>query len=329
MRSTGNKSFSIALLKVVLTLRFRISFEYIVHYTQGTECSIVFKSTFDFHRHEFPQTRLLLIRGSSIGVHIQTANFRPALLAIEAAMTQGIAEAMAKERKVSTLISTSERPPLSPGAAKLITICCIFTPMAILAVFLRTWARRITKQRFVLNDWLILAALVFNCGQSVLLVYASVANGVGYHLTELLDRWPDTAPQLLKSYVAAEPLWITTNTLVKMSILAFYMTVFSSSKPFRISCYGMIALILGYWMSTIVRMYFLCHPFAAAWDPQLLTTVSGAFCVNLGMAYISVSIINLILDLAIFLLPMPLLWGLQMPLKKRILLMGIFGLGFW
>lgn len=240
-----------------------------------------------------------------------------------------MAKTTAKERLVSMFILTLGRPPLSPGAVKLIAICCIFTPLAILAVALRIWARRLTKQRFVLNDWLIFAALVFNCGQSLLLIYTSVANGIGYHWTELLNRWPNTVPQLLKSYIAAEPLWITTNALVKTSILAFYMTVFSSSKPFRISCYGMIAIVLGYWMSTIVRMCFLCHPFAAAWNPQLLTTAPGAFCVNLGMAYLSVSIINLILDLAIFFFPMPLLWGLQMPLKRRLLLMGIFGLGFW
>ncbi|POS70078.1 integral membrane protein [Diaporthe helianthi] len=220
-----------------------------------------------------------------------------------------------------------EYPPLATGGVQLLIICWIFTPLAIVAVGLRFWARRVKRQSLVLNDWVIAVALVFNCGQTALLTYASVYGGIGHHMAELVARWPETVPRLLKCYVAAEPFWITTNSLVKFSLLDFYVKVFSTSKTFRHVCWGMMAVVGAYWFSTFVRMFFLCTPFAALWDPSLLQTVPDARCLNLTAVYLSVSVINLLIDVTLFLLPMPLLWGLHMPQRKKLMLMGIFGLG--
>lgn len=225
--------------------------------------------------------------------------------------------------------TTPGYPPLAKGGIQLLIICWVFTPLAIVAVGLRLWARRVKRQSLVLNDWAITAALVFNCGQSALLTYASVCGGIGHHMVELVVRWPEAVPRLLKCYVAAEPFWITTNSLVKISILDFYVKVFSTSKTFRHICWGMMAIVGAYWVSTFVRMFFLCTPFAAMWDPSLLQTVPGASCLNLTAVYMSVSVINLLIDFTLFLLPMPLLWGLHMPQRKKLMLMGIFGLGIF
>lgn len=222
---------------------------------------------------------------------------------------------------------SSDHPPLAQGGVQLLVICWVFTPLAILAVGLRVWARRVKRQNLVLNDWVIAVALLFNCGQTALLTYASVYGGIGHHMVDLLARWPDSVPRLLKCYVAAEPFWITTNSLVKISILDFYTKVFSTSKRFRHICWGIMAVVAAYWISTFVRMFFLCTPFAAMWEPALLQTVPGARCLNLTAVYLSVSIINLLIDFTLFLLPMPLLWGLQMHPRKKLSLMFIFGLG--
>lgn len=147
-------------------------------------------------------------------------------------------------------------------------------------------------------------------------------------MADLVQRWPAAVPRLLKCYVAAEPLWVTTNSLLKFSILDFYVKVFSSVYSFRLTCYTLMGVVGAYWLSTIIRMFFLCTPFAALWEPTLLQTVPGAHCLDLMAVYVSVSIINLVLDFTLFLLPMPLLWNLQMNTRRKLMLMGIFGLGF-
>lgn len=49
-----------------------------------------------------------------------------------------------------------------------------------------------------------------------------------------------------------------------------------------------------------------------------------------GMSfYVPIGVINLLLDVAIIVLPMPALYKLQIDLGKRISLIAIFALGFW
>ncbi|KAL8715376.1 MAG: hypothetical protein Q9220_000709 [cf. Caloplaca sp. 1 TL-2023] len=142
---------------------------------------------------------------------------------------------------------------------------------------------------------------------------------VGYHISELsLDQ----IIALGKLYFAAEPLWVSSNTLVKLSIMHLYIQIFRI-RTFRRVVYGVMALTISYWLSTVIRSFFLCTPLAYTWD-RLHYTGS---CVHLPAAYLSVSIINLILDVIVIALPMPMLWRLQMPTSKKAAITAIFGVG--
>ena len=84
-----------------------------------------------------------------------------------------------------------------------------------------------------------------------------------------------------------------------------------------------MALVIAYWFSTIIRMFFLCRPLAYIWNK----TIANGSCVNLPAVYLSVSIINLLLDVMVIILPMPMLWKLQMPASKELVISGVFGIG--
>ena len=126
----------------------------------------------------------------------------------------------------------------------------------------------------------------------------------------------------MQLYVAAEPLWISANSCIKISILHLYITIFGN-KTFRHVVYAVMGITCAYWLSTIVRMFFLCTPFAYLWDKS----IEGASCLDLSATSLSVSVINLILDVMIILLPMPILWRLQMAKSKKLAVSGIFGIG--
>ena len=64
-------------------------------------------------------------------------------------------------------------------------------------------------------------------------------------------------------------------------------------------------------------------PLAANWD----RTIPGAKCGNMRAVFISVGTINLILDVGVIILPMPVLWNLQLALRKKLGLTAIFGIG--
>lgn len=84
-----------------------------------------------------------------------------------------------------------------------------------------------------------------------------------------------------------------------------------------------MAMSVGYAVAVFFQDIFLCWPIAKNWDK----TITGS-CGNIIQAYEAFGIINLTIDLAIVVLPMPLLWGLQLPVAKKIALTAIFGIGF-
>ena len=68
-----------------------------------------------------------------------------------------------------------------------------------------------------------------------------------------------------------------------------------------------------------------CSPLNYGWD-QLYGQMTGK-CVNLKAEAISTAALSTVADVALLILPIPILWGLQMPYKQKLSLCGIFLLG--
>lgn len=78
----------------------------------------------------------------------------------------------------------------------------------------------------------------------------------------------------------------------------------------------------AYAIANCLQVLLICRPIAYNWDK----TVDGT-C-NLGLApYISSACINMGIDVVIIILPMPMLWSLQLPTRKKVALTAIFGMG--
>lgn len=68
---------------------------------------------------------------------------------------------------------------------------------------------------------------------------------------------------------------------------------------------------------------FMCNPREKLWNP-LITT---GHCYNFSTTSESSGIFNVVSAFAILILPMPCFWKLQMPMRKKILMMGVFATG--
>ncbi|MCJ1263085.1 hypothetical protein MMC22_002955 [Lobaria immixta] len=84
-----------------------------------------------------------------------------------------------------------------------------------------------------------------------------------------------------------------------------------------------MALTLCYFVSVVLEALLLCRPVPYGWDKSI-----HGVCGNQQLGFLLTGIVNLIIDVFIVLLPMPMLWGLQMPLMKKVAISGIFGMGF-
>lgn len=73
---------------------------------------------------------------------------------------------------------------------------------------------------------------------------------------------------------------------------------------------------------TILIGFLICRPVQKNWD----STVEGT-CGNRMAGYTAVSIVNVIVDCCMFVLPLPMVFNLHVKLSYKIGLLGVFSIG--
>lgn len=121
---------------------------------------------------------------------------------------------------------------------------------------------------------------------------------------------------------ADDMLWVALVGLIKISILDLYTTIFPNRSFIRIA-HSLIGLCCAVMIAFLIERALICRPVAYNWD----TNINGS-CGNTSEQYIAIVSIDLIIDVFIIVLPMPVLWGLQLKTSKKLAIMAIFALGF-
>lgn len=125
----------------------------------------------------------------------------------------------------------------------------------------------------------------------------------------------------LQVFTAGQPLWAISNTTVKLSILHLYTQIFPGPILRRI-CHILAAFSWSYFVMVFIQSFAFCHPVSYNWDKSIDGT-----CHDPAMAYLLAGITNLVLDVIIVYLLMPLLWMLQMSRTKKLGISAMFSLG--
>ncbi|KAI1503076.1 hypothetical protein F5X99DRAFT_426419 [Biscogniauxia marginata] len=109
----------------------------------------------------------------------------------------------------------------------------------------------------------------------------------------------------------------------KLTFLAQYYRVLTIKKMQTVLIIAMI--VIGLWgLSQVLLAIFLCNPIAGFWDTSL-----NAKCIPTPFEWYINATGNIVTDIIIFILPMPVLGHLNLPKAQRVLLIGIFSLGFF
>lgn len=111
----------------------------------------------------------------------------------------------------------------------------------------------------------------------------------------------------------------------KAAILLLYLQIFSAHRTMRIACYiVMVALTLTYWTSCVLEIAFAAPRPGETWT-SLLTSGNPGKLIFFGPVQGSLAVI---IDISIFILPLPVLWKLNMSLRRRIALCAVFFTAF-
>ncbi|KAI5779847.1 hypothetical protein EDC01DRAFT_670105 [Geopyxis carbonaria] len=195
----------------------------------------------------------------------------------------------------------------------------IFIPFLISTVGIRIYGRlRIVKTPLGWDDVLIFVAMIFGLGfQSTQMI--AFTNGGGTHM---MSMTLDEIKFFLMIWYISGPFYMVSMGFVKLSILALYLRL-SPARSFRRLTYGMAAFIISLTVSNVLVMLFQCTPVRATWD----FTVSNKSCININNFYFANAALNILTDVAVYILPMRMLWMTQLPKRQKISLCGIFALG--
>lgn len=111
---------------------------------------------------------------------------------------------------------------------------------------------------------------------------------------------------------------------IKTSILTFYLTLMSREKLFRWAIYVTLFVVNAAGIALTVLNVVRCNPVSAVYAYPF---PHGARCTNVVTLYLSSSPVNIITDLAILFLPLPVLTRMRLPLKQKIILIITFSFG--
>ncbi|KAI5859442.1 hypothetical protein GGS23DRAFT_585424 [Durotheca rogersii] len=199
----------------------------------------------------------------------------------------------------------------------------IFLFLCFVATGLRLWSRRLQKTSLRLNDWLILFSLIIFLPPYALQSVLFIKYGVGLNIDKILTiGGPGIMIRIWRLSYAMDIFWILLVTLIKLSVLHFYITIFRQPMFIRI-VYATAALCAAFCIGALVEVVVLCPP-RGGWRPDGLLFR----CDNNSSILLTLGTIDLAIEILVIMLPMPVLWRLKLPTAKKVALTAIFGMGF-
>ncbi|KAL4979392.1 hypothetical protein BDW66DRAFT_157562 [Aspergillus desertorum] len=204
----------------------------------------------------------------------------------------------------------------------------IMMALPVVAVVLRFWSRAVmpsagpgrrTIGRFWWDDWTALLATILNiavCGLAIKMVQI----GLGRHALVVLPGNLTLFPKLLW---AVYIICIVGASIAKASALFFYARVFTQTRSrFRYSLWALQALNVLWLLGAILAVIFMCSPISRVWDPLV-----PGHCRSPSEAWLGSGISSVFIDVLILVLPIPILWGLQMKPFRKFLAVLVIILG--
>jgi hypothetical protein len=110
------------------------------------------------------------------------------------------------------------------------------------------------------------------------------------------------------------------NTTIKASLLVFFYYTFPT-RFFRITILTVGGFVTLWLLAMVFGTTFQCTPIDFAWNKS-----QTGHCINIATFFVTLGIINAVTDTIIVLMPLPLIWKLNLPKGRKIGICGIFAL---
>ncbi|KAJ5090285.1 hypothetical protein N7532_008969 [Penicillium argentinense] len=214
--------------------------------------------------------------------------------------------------------ATGGTPPMATAVRAVVGTVAL---LDLIFCMTRLYIRKFVRNAFGVDDYFVIIALIwvlFFAALSIALTFY----GIGYHQDDIpLEKLPNMQYAVYISLCT----YLFVACSVKISVVIFIMRVFPTNF-IRYYGFGIIAFMVLLTISGEVPLIFQCKPVRAAYDK----TVPGYKCFTPDTLFdieMYQGVLMFFIDIAIITMPIPTIWKLQMPIQRRLSIIGVFSLG--
>ncbi|KAK8055260.1 hypothetical protein PG993_000487 [Apiospora rasikravindrae] len=220
---------------------------------------------------------------------------------------------------------------VNPAGTRLFVVQMVALVLASLACYLRVYVRAFMVRKVLVEDWMMLAAVLIYTPTSIIILHSIALGGTGLHTTQLTQEGIIVA---LRAWYLGEVLYVPTATLIRMSIAFFLLRI--AVKPWhvwitRINVGVILVINIVYFFNgarTLLIRYIIakvmviqCTPPSFFWEGPAKVPGAHGSCINKAIVPISTilhSVLSALSDWTLALLPIAMLWNVQINLRTKI-----------
>ncbi|KAJ1325320.1 hypothetical protein MN608_10032 [Microdochium nivale] len=204
---------------------------------------------------------------------------------------------------------------------KLTAIATVFTVLSLFFLATRFYVRGIMIKAVGSDDCVLVVTWIAACGFTVVTILQSKW-GLGLKFVD------DMPPQNIYNFGLLQfmgaPFYITSILGFKLSLMLSYLR-FMTQGWVRTTTIVVAVLCTLFHLSFLIVQINLCQPVAKQWDPAIL----HGSCLTAVPFYMSMASLTILFDVAVMLLPFPVLLASQIQKRKKLVLLGLFALGIF
>ncbi|KAJ5093421.1 hypothetical protein N7456_009282 [Penicillium angulare] len=205
---------------------------------------------------------------------------------------------------------------------RLTGVAIAMLPITTFFLILRFYSRYLTRTPWGMDDALAAVSGVVTVGLSALAICFVKYGGVGHHLEALALEQPSREPKYFIWLLIVSTYYYSTVAFPKLAVLALY------GRLWTVNPYRTIILVLGAVITLTavvsgIMCLNMCQPFKFNWD----TTIPGGHCYNKQAFFLWASLPNILTDVVMLAMPVPIVWNLNVSMKVKLGLTLTFATG--
>lgn len=142
----------------------------------------------------------------------------------------------------------------------------------------------------------------------------------------IADRPSASLDVYTKVNFAGRPIYQIGISFFKIALLISYLRLLKGTdqKTYRYVVFATIALVFLGHLGCALSLVFACNPVQRSWNPH----VNGT-CLAPGPSFTAYAVVTIVSDIVVAILPLPVLFRLNIRMAKKLGLIGIFLLGLF